>query len=177
MLSKASDPLLRWTRLLLVIALIIFGVSGVAALVALLPLWLFEARVLVWLSAHSDGPLVARDALFSIGFTLIGIAVINGLSAQFLRKLIAIIDSVGQGSPFIPQNVDHLRVMGWLALATQAMGLVGLPLGAWLRHALANKHIFVPFSLAGLVTALLLFILARVFEHGTRLSEDVEGTV
>jgi hypothetical protein len=33
------------------------------------------------------------------------------------------------------------------------------------------------FSIAGWLAVLLLFVLARVFEHGTRMREDLEGTV
>jgi hypothetical protein len=137
----------------------------------------FSDRVIAWLSTHADSPVIAHDALLAISTTLFGLAVVDGLSILFLRKLIAIIDSVGQGSPFMPENATRLRVMAWLVSAMQAMELLSLPLTPWLRHAFANRHFFVPFSLAGLVTALLLFILARVFEHGTRLAEDVEGTV
>jgi hypothetical protein len=118
----------------------------------------------------------ARDLLLG-GTSLFGLAVINGLTIQFLRKLIAMIDSVGLGSPFVPENVARLRVMAWLVSAMQAMELLSLPLTPWLRRAFANPHFFVAFSLAGLVTALLLFTLARVFEQGTRLAEDDEGTV
>jgi hypothetical protein len=43
--------------------------------------------------------------------------------------------------------------------------------------ALANRHVFRPFSPVGLVTALLLFIVARGLSRGTQPSEDIEGTV
>ena len=174
---KGRDPLLSGTRLLLVITQLIFMVAGVGALAAVIPVWVFSDHVIAWLSAHADGPLVVQDALVAVSTGLFGLAVADGLSILFLRKLIAIIDSVGQGSPFIPENVARLRFMGWLISAMQVMELLSLLLTPWLRHAFANRHIFVPFSLAGLFTALLLFILARVFEHGTRLAEDVEGTV
>ena len=177
MKAEGRDPLLRGTRLLLVITTIIFLAAGVGALGCLVPVWFFSGNVLTWLAAHSDGGTVGRDALGAVSAILVGLTIVDGLTILFLRKLIAIIGSVGQGSPFIPENAVRLRVMGWLVLAMQAMELVALPLNGWFRHALANRHFFIPFSLAGLVTALLLFILARVFDHGTRLAEDVEGTV
>jgi hypothetical protein len=175
--AERRDPLLRGTRLLLVITTIIFTLAGIGALGAILPAWAFSDHVVAWLSAHADGPVIQRDALLAVTAALVGLAVMDVLSIQFLRKLIAIIDSVGQGSPFIPENAARLRVMAWLVMAMQGMEVLSLPLTPWLRHALSNSHFFVPFSLAGLVLALLLFILARVFEHGTRLTEDVEGTV
>lgn len=176
-MSAGRDPLLQFTRLLLLTTQIIFIVAGVGALSAIIPVWVFSDRVIGWLSVHADAAVVTHDALLAVTVCLIGLAIINALTILFLRVLIAIIDSVRQGSPFIHQNAARLRLMGWVALAMQAMELLSLPLIPWLRHGLANHRFFVPFSFAGLVTALLLFILARVFEHGTRLAEDVEGTV
>ncbi len=177
MLIEGRDPLLRGTRLLLAIFAVVFVVAGVGALAALLPIWAFGDRVMAWLSAHSDGRAIGSDALLAVSAILVGFAVVAGLSLLFLRKLIAIIDSVGEGSPFVPENGARLRFMGWVVLAMQVMQVSTLLLHPWLQRALAHHPFFVPFSLAPLVTALLLFILARVFEHGTRLAEDAEGTV
>ena len=58
----------------------------------LIPVWGFGGSVLAWLSAHSDGGVVGRDALLAISVMLLGLALIDGLTIQFLRKLIAIID-------------------------------------------------------------------------------------
>ncbi|MDE2300973.1 MAG: DUF2975 domain-containing protein [Sphingomonadales bacterium] len=171
------DPLLAGTRLLLVVSGVIFLVGGVAALGALIPVWAFGGRVIAWLAAHADAPPVGRDALGAVSALLGGIIAGDALTIQFLRNLVAIIDTVGQGSPFISANAKRLREMGWLVLAMQAMLVAALFLTPWFRQALGSRHFFIPFSLAGLITALLLFILARVFEQGTRLAEDVEGTV
>lgn len=177
MQRQDRDPLLRGTRLLLVLAVAIFTVAGIGAVMALLPVWFFGDHVRAWLTAHAESGPIGGDALAAVSVILIGLAVADGLTIQFLRKLIAIIDSVGEGSPFIPENAARLRAMGWLSVALQVWAVLTIPITGWMRQALGSHHFFIPFSLAGLVTALLLFILARVFEHGTRLAEDIEGTV
>jgi Protein of unknown function (DUF2975) len=99
------------------------------------------------------------------------------LAFLFLRHLVALIDTVDQGSPFIAENARRLRTMGWLVLAMQGLALVALPFAHWFRHALPDGDVEFSVDLGGIITALLLFILARVFDRGTRLEEDVEGTV
>jgi hypothetical protein len=176
-MPRTGDPLLRTTKLLLVFAAALFGAIAIGAVVALPSVWFFGDHVRAWLIAHSDKGAIGGDALPAFNAVLVGIVLAASLTILFLRKLIAIIDSVGQGSPFCPENAARLRAMGWIGLATQGLGVLAIPGTVWLRHALDNHRIFAPLSFEGLVIALLLFILARVFEHGTRLAEDVEGTV
>lgn len=177
MTSRLRDPLLAGTRLLLLAITILLGIGGAIAFAALGPVWLFSGRVLAWLSAHTGGLSMPREALVAITIILIGLIAEDVLGILFLRRLIAIIDTVGQGSPFISDNTRRLRTMGWLVLAMQAIIIIGTMLTPWFRAALMNPRLSSPFSLTGLITALLLFILARVFDHGTQLAEDVEGTV
>jgi Protein of unknown function (DUF2975) len=174
--AQPSDPLLRATRLLLTIAMGIAAVAGVA-LVAGIPLeWIFSDRIAARLTQEgvrysSRGVLTAITSLLAMG------AILMAMAFVFLRKLIAIIDTVGAGSPFTPENAARLRTMGWLALAYLVLSLLSTPAELWLRHALPGSHIEISFDFGALIAALLLFILARVFDHGARLEQDVEGTV
>jgi hypothetical protein len=172
MAIKPPDRLLWMTRLILV------GTMGLAALVAialivLMPfLWFGSAEMLV--DSHHVGP----EATAAIGVILIAVLGVVVLAFFFLRQLVAVIDSVGVGSPFVPANVRRLRTMGWLVLVMEGLSFLGEPLQDWARSVLApDVDIDVSFSFGWLITGLLLFILARVFEQGTRLAEDVEGTV
>jgi hypothetical protein len=176
-MDRSKDPLLRGTRFLLLLTGALVALGGIAALAAIAPLWAFDEHVLARLAARSGGEAVGRAALAAISVTLVEAAGFAALSVLFLRKLTAIVDSMHHGSPFVPSNAGRLRTMGWLALAMQLLAVLGIPLSVWLRQALANPHVFFPFSFAPLIVALLLFILARVFDHGVRLEEDVEGTI
>nr|WP_246385600.1 DUF2975 domain-containing protein [Novosphingobium hassiacum] len=102
------------------------------------------------------------------------------LSYRFAESLRAIVRTVEQGDPFIPDNAARLRTMAWLALACQ---LVAVPIGAlavWIENAMqevGDIQVTGEVSTNGLLLALVLFILARVFKTGAEMREDLEGTV
>ena len=171
-----SDPLLRATRLLLTIVMGLAAVAGVA-MVAGIPLgWIFSDRITVQL-AEEGVRHSGKDVLIAITSLLAMGAILMAMAFVFLRKLIAIIDTVGQGSPFTPENAARLRSMGWLTVAYLVMCLLAAPAELWLRRALPGSHIEISFDFGALIAALLLFILARVFDRGAQLEQDIEGTV
>ena len=176
MTATRSDPLLRGTRLLLTIVMGIAAAAGIALLAGIPLGWIFSDRIMIQLA--EDGVRHSgKDVLTAITSLLAMGAILMAMAFVFLRKLIAIIDTVGQGSPFTPENAARLRTMGWLATAYMVMSLLATPAELWLRHALPDSHIEISFGFGAMITALLLFILARVFDRGVRLEEDIEGTV
>lgn len=176
MSDPRKDPLLRFTRIALWITLVISIIAAVGLAIAIPGIWLFGDTILA--KAAMDGvKITGPESLAAISAIMFGGLIIVGMAIQFLRKLIALIDSVGAGSPFIPENAARLRYMGWTVLAMQSMAVFALPAVLWLKHVLPDQHIVFSFSFEGLITALLLFVLARVFEHGMRLEQDVEGIV
>jgi hypothetical protein len=105
----------------------------------------------------------------------IGIAVVP-LVHVLLERLKAIVGTVRAGDPFVAANADRLRVIAWCLLGIQVcdlcFGAVSLTLAAG-TDALSGWT----FSLTGWLAVALLFVLARVFAHGTRMRDDLEGTV
>lgn len=176
MSTLRSDPLLRGTRLLIVIVQALAGMAGAVLALAIPAIWLLRDKMtIVILDEAAHRPDGQALALITFGI-LCGIA-IAALAFLFLRNLVAVIDTVDGGSPFIPVNARRLRAMGWLALAMQGVALALKPVAGLLRDAASQHSLSISFDLGGLLVALLLFILARVFDHGTRLQEDIEGTV
>lgn len=176
MKTPRKDPLLGFTRLALWITLVIAAIVAIGLAVLIPGIWLFDETILAK-AALNGVKLTQPDSLAAVSAIMFGGLLIVLLAIQFLRKLIALIDSVGKGSPFIPENAARLRYMGWIVLTMQAMGILAVPALIWIRQALPEHHIVFSMSFDGLIAALLLFILARVFDHGTQLEEDVEGTV
>jgi hypothetical protein len=176
MTIACRDPLLRTTRLLLRITMAIAIIVGLVLIAGGPLVWIFGNEAVIKTMREGMHTL-GTESLIAINVLMLGGLVLVGLAIQFLRKLIALIDSLEAGSPFIAENAVRLRTMGWLALAMQGVALVALPLGVWIDRALPGGHVVFTFSFEGLIAALLLFILARVFEQGTKLVEDVEGTV
>jgi hypothetical protein len=95
----------------------------------------------------------------------------------FLFELIKIVNSVGEGDPFRPENAAHLTRMGWLALAFQLVSIGLAPLTYLLSQYVDSVDAEGGLSLQGIVLVLTLFVLARVFRQGAAMREDLEGTV
>lgn len=105
----------------------------------------------------------------------IGIAVVP-LVHVLLNRLQAIVETVRAGDPFVATNADRLRVIAWCLLGIQlcdlCFGAVSMTLAAG-TDAVSGWT----FSLTGWLAVVLLFVLARVFAHGTRMRDELEGTV
>jgi len=94
-----------------------------------------------------------------------------------LKRLLAIVETVGAGDPFVAANAIRLQAIAWALLALQLLSLV---IGAIARavSTLAHPlHLHAGFSISGWLAVLLTFLLARVFAEGARMREDLEGTV
>ena len=175
-IESKDDRLLFVTRWVLTF-LIWFTVAAAIVCTALIPIAIFR---------HND---VARDLAASgiepgalqwmVLLCVLGIAMAV-LGFFFFRHLRRIVDSVSEGDPFVPVNADRLYAMGWLSLGLQAVIMMATPLMIWF-DALPQKpnvhHNDTGLSIGALVTALLLFVLARVFRVGSQMREDLEGTV
>jgi hypothetical protein len=170
------DRLLFITRLVLTF-LIWFTAAAAVVCSLLIPVVIFKHGAVVRDLAESGiraGALPWMVLLLALG---IAMAILGFFFFRLLRR---IVDSVGDGDPFIPVNADRLQSMGWLSLALQAVIMVATPLMIWF-DALPQKpnvhHGDSGFSIGALVTALLLFVLARVFRVGSKMRDDLEGTV
>ncbi|MEO8460947.1 MAG: DUF2975 domain-containing protein [Dokdonella sp.] len=94
-----------------------------------------------------------------------------------LRALLAIIGTVRNGDPFVIDNARRLQAIAWWVLVGEGLRLlVGTIVWSVSQYAQPLK-IHIPFSFAPWLAALLLFVLARVFEQGARMRADLEGTV
>ena len=170
---RHKDPLLRITSVLLYGMMVIAGLIALGMVIAIPGLWLVPNHIII------DETTITRTAFGAITAILAMILVGAILAILFLRQIIAIVDSVKIGSPFVPENAKRLRKAAWLVLAVEGLALVAGSIGAWI-HAMipkAKADIDIDLSFGWLLTALLLFILARVFDQGARLADDVEGTV
>lgn len=107
---------------------------------------------------------------------IVGLAAVP-LTHLMLTRLRSMVSSVQEGDPFVADNARRLNVLaagvGGLELLRLAAGFVGSS-AALTRLGL---HIDRGFAFTPWVAVLLLFVLARVFEEGTRMRADLEGTV
>ncbi len=94
-----------------------------------------------------------------------------------LTRLLAIVETVSVGNPFVVANAARLQGIAWAVLALELMHLAVGIIAASVSTAAAPLNISWGFSLTRWLAVLLLFVLARVFEQGARMREELEGTV
>ena len=176
--DKPKDKVLTVTRVLLQImqGFLIFG--GVMIALVLPVLWIKRTEVLAELAKNMAPTVPGTESLIAISLIMLGGFAMLAIGFAFIKRIIAIIDTVVTDTPFVPVNAKRLREMGWLVVATQGLALLMLPIAVWIEAQLPKGNdLGIEVSIEALLSAMLLFILAQVFDHGTRLAEDVEGTV
>ena len=90
-----------------------------------------------------------------------------------LRRLLAIVDTVRVGDPFILQNAQRLNAIAWSIAALEGLRLIVAAIAA----VVWEPGKVDAFSFAAWLAVLLMFVLAGVFAHGARMRADLEGTV
>ena len=100
---------------------------------------------------------------------IVGAAIVHTI----LRRLLAIVDTVRVGDPFILENARRLNAIAWSVAALEGLRLVVAAIAA----AVWEPGKVDAFSFAPWLAVLLLFVLAGVFAHGARMRADLEGTV
>ena len=155
--------------------LIVVNWLGGAAILALLVAtpneqWIMSAFKL------SPSPEAERLVMALRAIAVLGLASIP-LNYAVLIRLLAIVDTVRAGAPFVAANANRLQAIGWVLLAVNLLSIV-IGAIAWGVSTPAHPlHINAGFSISGWLAVLLTFVLARVFAEGALMREDLEGTV
>jgi hypothetical protein len=174
MTHSYSDPLALSRRVLraLIKLNLLMGALILALLIASL---ISEAWVMRALGA---GPPQGNSMLF-VGMRLIMVIGLGAVPvAHFiLTRLLAIVETVSVGNPFVVANAARLQGIAWAMLGLELMHFAVGIVAAIVSTASAPLNIGWGFSLTRLLAVLMLFVLARVFEQGARMREELEGTV
>ena len=142
------------------------GIAGLLVWSFFIKGW--PARPLGFDMTHAH-PLLGQGLRAIVVAGLIGAAIVHTI----LRRLLAIVDTVRVGDPFILDNARRLEAIAWRVLALEGLRLVVAAIAAvvWESGRIGA------FSFAPWLAVLLLFVLAGVFTQGARLRADLEGTV
>jgi hypothetical protein len=169
-----ASPALPLARLILRIAVILNWLWGVAIIVLLVAMpnraWILSAFDL------APGPFADRMVLALRAIATLGLVVIP-LNYVVLKRLLEIVDTVRQGDPFVAANAVRLQTIARVLLALQVLSLI---IGAIVKAVSTPEYpinINAGFSINGWLAVLMTFLLARVFAEGTRMREDLEGTL
>jgi hypothetical protein len=155
--------------------LIVVNWLGGAAILALLVVmpneqWIMSAFKL------SPSPEAERLVMGLRAIALLGLAAIP-LNHAALKRLLAIVETVRGGDPFVAANASRLQAIAWTLLALQLLSLVIGAIAKTVSTPAHPLHLDAGFSINGWLAVLLTFLLARVFVEGTHMREDLEGTV
>jgi hypothetical protein len=115
---------------------------------------------------HPQAPNGLR-AIVALG--VVGAAIAHTI----LRRLLAIVDTVRHGDPFILENARRLGAIAWSVLALEVLRLII----ATIARVVWEPGRIDGFSIASWFAVLMLFVLSGVFAHGARMRADLEGTV
>ena len=146
--------------------------AAILALLVALPneQWIMSAFKL------SPSPDAQRLVMGLRAIAVLGLAAIP-LNHAVLKRLLAIVETVRAGDPFVAANAYRLQAIAWALLALQVLSMVIGAIGKSVSSPAHPVDLDAGFSVNGWLAVLLTFLLARVFAEGTLMREDLDGTV
>ena len=155
--------------------LIVLNWLGGAAILALLVAtpnreWIMSAFKLSP-SPDTDQLILGLRAIAALGLTAIP------LNHAILKRLLAMVETVRSGDPFVVANAQRLRVIAWVLFTLQLLSIIIGAIAKAVSSPAHPLHLNAGFSINGWLAVLLTFLLARVFAAGAVMREDLEGTV
>ena len=168
------SPALPIAYAVLRILIVLNWAMGVAILALLVALpneqWIMAAFKL------SPSPDADRLILGLRAVAVLGLVAIP-LNDAALKRLLAIVETVRAGDPFVAANAARLQAIAWVLLTLQLLSLVIGGIGEAISSRAHPVDLDAGFSINGWLAVLLTFLLARVFAEGARMRDDLEGTV
>lgn len=163
------------SRIVLRVLIVLNLFSGACILTLLIATFVVPELMLHFVGAtnaeESVGVLGRLRVIVVAG--LVGI----GLNDRVLTRLLAIVDTVRAGHPFVVENARRLQLIAWYVAGIQIAHLIVGAAAASAGPSGQPLDIDWKFSFTPWMAVLLLFVLARVFDHGARMREELEGTV
>jgi hypothetical protein len=169
--SSAALPI---AHVVLRILIVLNWLSGAAILALLVVMpneqWIMSAFKL------SPSPEAEQLVMGLRVIAVLGLATIP-LNYVVLKRLLAIVETVRAGDPFVAANASRLQAIAWVLLALNLLSIVIGAIAKTISTPAHPLHIDAGFSINGWLAVLLTFLLARVFAEGALMREDLEGTV
>lgn len=137
----------------------------------------FQAESWTW-RALGVGAVAGHQGVVA-GMRAIMVIGIVGTPIAYLvfSRLLRIVESVRTGEPFTMDNAERLRTIAWALLGLELLHICVVAIASAVSTKEVPLRINGNFDLTGWLAILLLFVLAQVFLEGTRLREDLEGTI
>lgn len=95
-----------------------------------------------------------------------------GVMLYVVERLLELLKTLRFGSPFVKENADRFRRIGFALLAGE-----GLKILFWIVAAIFEADIEADLDLVTLIAIAAVFVLAEVFAEGARMKEEQDLTV
>ena len=150
--------------------------------------WLYGAAIFVllvvmpneqWIMSAfklSPSPEAERLVMGLRAIAVLGLAAVP-VNYAVLKRLLAMVETVRAGDPFVAANADRLQSIAWALLALQVLSVIIGAIGKAVSTPAHPVDIDAGFSINGWLAVLLTFLLARVFAEGALMRDDLEATV
>lgn len=174
-MPSPNPDTLALTRRLLRVLIRLNQLMGVGVLALLIATLVAEGPVMGALGI----PASERTPRFVLGMRMImllGIAAVP-IAHVVLTRLLTIVHTVGDGDPFVMENAGRLQRIAWAVLGLELLHLAIGAVAAGASTARTPLDVDWNLSVTRWLAVLLLFVLARVFEQGARMREELAGTV
>ena len=137
----------------------------------------FQAEEWTW-RAIGVGAVAGHESVVT-GMRAIMVIGIVGTPIAYIvfSVLLRIVESVRTSEPFTMDNAGRLRTIAWALLGLEMLHIFVVLIASAVSTKEVPLRINGDFDLTGWLAILLLFVLAQVFLEGTRMREDLEGTV
>jgi hypothetical protein len=163
-----ADVVLR----ILIVLNWVYGAIILAILVGMLAAEQWTMTALGVAPSAQSGPLImGMRAIAALGLVAVP------LNLAMLKRLVAMVQTVRGGDPFVAANGYRLQAIAWILLGQQMLSLVIGLIGKSVSTPGHPLHLGAGFSPSGWLAVILTFVLARVFAEGTAMREDLEGMV
>ena len=169
--SSAALPIVHVVLQILIVVNWLMGAAILATLVVMPnEQWIMAAFKL------SPSPDAER---LITGLRAVAVLVLVGIPLNYavLKRLLAMVETVRAGDPFVAANARRLHAIAWALFALQVLSLAIGAIAKAVSSPAHPVHVDAGFSISGWLAVLLTFLLARVLAEGALMREDLEGTV
>jgi hypothetical protein len=169
--SSAALPIAYVALRILIVVNWLYG-AAILALLAVMPTeqWIMSALELSP-SPEADRLITGLHAIAVVGLGAVP------FNYAVLKRLLAIVETVRAGNPFVAANAARLQAIAWALLVLQVLSLIIGTIASAVSTPAHPIDVDAGFSINGWLAVLLTFLLARVFTEGTVMRDDLEGTV
>ncbi len=168
---SAALPIAHTALRILIVLNWLYG-AAILALLVVMPneQWIMSAFDL------SPSPEAERLVMGLRAIAVLGLVAVP-LGYVVFKRLLAIVETVRAGDPFVAANATRLQAIAWMLLALQLLSIVIGTIAEAFSTPAHPVDLDAGFSISGWLAVLLTFVLARVFAAGAVMREDLERTV